>query len=116
MFKAIAETPKGKDRQGRDLDEEYGGISAFKASTISAASRVGTGNIAGVALAISIGGPGAVFFHRDMLPELKNVEFWDGSDPVTRRSVEDRVIARDAKAAGGDNDLGGLEGGFKING
>lgn len=62
MFKAIAETPKGKDRQGRDLDEEYGGISAFKAFTISAASRVGTGNIAGVALAISIGGPGAVFW------------------------------------------------------
>ena len=30
-------------------------------------------------------------FHRDMLPELKNVEFWDGSDPVTRRSTEDRV-------------------------
>ena len=32
-------------------------------------------------------------FHRDMLPELKNVEFWDGSDPVTRRSVEDLKVA-----------------------
>ncbi|MCQ4611048.1 MULTISPECIES: sodium:alanine symporter family protein [Corynebacterium] len=62
MFKAVTETPKGKDRDGRDLDEEYGGISAFKAFTISAASRVGTGNIAGVALAISVGGPGAVFW------------------------------------------------------
>ncbi|AWB84269.1 alanine/glycine:cation symporter family protein [Corynebacterium liangguodongii] len=62
MFRAVAETPKGKDRDGRDLDSEYGGISAFKAFTISAASRVGTGNIAGVALAISIGGPGAVFW------------------------------------------------------
>ena len=62
MLKAIAETPKGKDREGRDLDEEYGGVSAFKAFTISAASRVGTGNIAGVALAISIGGPGSVFW------------------------------------------------------
>ena len=30
-------------------------------------------------------------FHRDMLPELKNVEYWDGSDPVTRRSEEDRI-------------------------
>ena len=29
-------------------------------------------------------------FHRDMLPELKGVECWDGSDPVTRRSLEDR--------------------------
>ena len=62
MLKAVAETPKGKDREGRDLDEEYGGLSAFKAFTISAASRVGTGNIAGVALAISIGGPGSVFW------------------------------------------------------
>ena len=32
-------------------------------------------------------------FHREMLPELKNVEYWDGSDPVTRRSDEDRIVA-----------------------
>ncbi|AKG74160.1 alanine/glycine:cation symporter family protein [Salinicoccus halodurans] len=38
------------------------GISPFKAFTISAASRVGTGNIAGVATAIVLGGPGAVFW------------------------------------------------------
>lgn len=38
------------------------GISAFRAFSISAASRVGTGNIAGVAIAISVGGPGAVFW------------------------------------------------------
>ncbi len=37
-------------------------ISPFQAFAISTASRVGTGNIAGVALAISIGGPGAVFW------------------------------------------------------
>lgn len=37
-------------------------ISSFRAFTISAASRVGTGNVAGVALAISLGGPGAVFW------------------------------------------------------
>lgn len=38
------------------------GISPFQAFTISAASRIGTGNIAGVATAIAIGGPGAVFW------------------------------------------------------
>jgi alanine or glycine:cation symporter, AGCS family len=38
------------------------GISSFKAFSISAASRVGTGNIAGVATAIAAGGPGAVFW------------------------------------------------------
>ncbi|MGV0352458.1 alanine/glycine:cation symporter family protein [Corynebacterium confusum] len=59
MFKAVVERPNGT---GRDEDEDYGGISAFKAFTISAASRVGTGNIAGVAVAISLGGPGSVFW------------------------------------------------------
>ena len=59
MFRAVVERPKG---EGRDEDEDYGGISAFKAFTISAASRVGTGNVAGVAVAISVGGPGAVFW------------------------------------------------------
>lgn len=38
------------------------GLSSFQAFTISAASRVGTGNLAGVATAISAGGPGAVFW------------------------------------------------------
>lgn len=37
-------------------------ISSFQAFTISAASRIGTGNIAGVAMAIVIGGPGAIFW------------------------------------------------------
>ncbi|MDQ0338718.1 AGCS family alanine or glycine:cation symporter [Caldalkalibacillus uzonensis] len=37
-------------------------VSSFQAFTISTASRVGTGNMAGVALAISLGGPGAVFW------------------------------------------------------
>ena len=37
-------------------------VSAFQAFTISAASRVGVGNIAGVGTAIAIGGPGAIFW------------------------------------------------------
>ncbi|KZX38181.1 alanine/glycine:cation symporter family protein [Wohlfahrtiimonas chitiniclastica] len=51
MLKVTVEKNPGSD-----------GVSAFQAFTISAASRVGTGNIAGVALAIAIGGPGAVFW------------------------------------------------------
>lgn len=39
-----------------------GHISPFQAFAISTASRVGTGNIAGVALAITLGGPGAIFW------------------------------------------------------
>lgn len=37
-------------------------ISSFQAFAVSLASRVGTGNIAGVAIAIAIGGPGAIFW------------------------------------------------------
>ncbi|UTW06234.1 alanine/glycine:cation symporter family protein [Pseudomonas benzenivorans] len=38
------------------------GISSFQALTMTLAGRVGTGNIAGVATAITFGGPGAVFW------------------------------------------------------
>lgn len=38
------------------------GISPFQALATSLAARVGTGNLAGVAVAITLGGPGAVFW------------------------------------------------------
>lgn len=37
-------------------------ISSFQAFAVSLASRVGTGNLAGVATAVAIGGPGSVFW------------------------------------------------------
>lgn len=37
-------------------------ISSFQAFNVSLASRIGTGNLAGVATAIAMGGPGAVFW------------------------------------------------------
>jgi alanine or glycine:cation symporter, AGCS family len=46
--------------RSRGTDVE--GISPFQALTISLASRVGTGNIAGVAVALTLGGPGAIFW------------------------------------------------------
>lgn len=46
----------GKGKQG----EKH--VSSFQAFAITIASRVGTGNLAGVATAIAIGGPGAVFW------------------------------------------------------
>lgn len=39
-----------------------GGISSFQAFSTSLAARVGTGNMAGVAVAITLGGPGAIFW------------------------------------------------------
>jgi len=47
--------PEGEKPQGRT-------VSSFQAFALSIASRVGTGNLAGVATAIAIGGPGAVFW------------------------------------------------------
>ncbi len=38
------------------------GVSSFQAFSMAIAGRVGTGNIAGVAAAIAMGGPGAVFW------------------------------------------------------
>jgi alanine or glycine:cation symporter, AGCS family len=46
--------------EGAKADKK--GVSSFQAFCISTASRVGTGNLAGVALAITAGGPGAVFW------------------------------------------------------
>ena len=55
MFRIITEkAPVSKDGKK--------GISSFQAFTISAASRIGTGNVAGVATAIALGGPGAIFW------------------------------------------------------
>ncbi len=42
--------------------EQKSAISSFEAFAVSLASRVGTGNLAGVATAIVVGGPGAVFW------------------------------------------------------
>lgn len=50
-IRVVAEKPKGKES-----------VSSFGALMISTASRVGTGNIIGVSVAICSGGPGAVFW------------------------------------------------------
>ena len=47
---------------GEGVKADKKGVSSFQAFCISTASRVGTGNLAGVAIAITSGGPGAVFW------------------------------------------------------
>ena len=46
----------------REMGPQQRRISSFQAFAVSVATRVGTGNLAGVASAIAIGGPGAVFW------------------------------------------------------
>lgn len=56
MFKEMFRVLKGSNERSKDS------ISSFQAFCISMAARVGTGNITGIAIAIAIGGPGAVFW------------------------------------------------------
>lgn len=55
MIRILSES-NGKNKKG----EKH--ISSFQAFTVSLASRVGVGNLAGVATAITLGGAGAVFW------------------------------------------------------
>ena len=54
MFRLLTDRATG--------DKDTNSVSSFQAFCISTASRVGTGNLAGVATAISVGGPGAIFW------------------------------------------------------
>ena len=47
---------------GAAARRDKGHVSSFQALAVSVAGRVGSGNIAGVAVAITLGGPGAVFW------------------------------------------------------
>ncbi len=65
----IGRVDKEKIEQAQEDNAAYAGdpsrkrkISSFQALMVSTASRVGTGNIVGIATAIAMGGPGAVFW------------------------------------------------------
>lgn len=51
-----------REETGNRHEDSHHSISSFQAFAVSIASRVGTGNLAGVATAIAIGGPGSVFW------------------------------------------------------
>ena len=55
MMRLMTDGLTGKTRK-------KGSVSSFQAFCMSSAARIGIGNLAGVALAISLGGPGAVFW------------------------------------------------------
>src|SRR5699024_902817 len=46
----------------RETDTDDGAITPFQAVTSAMAATIGVGNIAGVATAIALGGPGAIFW------------------------------------------------------
>lgn len=62
MIKELINSGKKKNTKENNSDKEKKTVSSFQAFAVSIASRVGTGNLAGVATAIAVGGPGAVFW------------------------------------------------------
>lgn len=62
MIRLLLRSGKRDERDIPGRLPSHGHISSFQAFALSIASRVGTGNLAGVATAIAIGGPGAVFW------------------------------------------------------
>ena len=86
MFKLLGE---GASSNNKDS------VSSFQAFCISTASRVGTGNLAGVATAIAIGGPGAVFW------------MWLIALIGSASSFVESTLAQIYKEKDGDNFVGG---------
>lgn len=59
MFRVSLEKPK---HQEETVEKKKREISPLEAFLVGLASRIGTGNLAGVATAIAIGGPGSIFW------------------------------------------------------
>ena len=101
MFRQVAGSRSGAQ----------GGISSFQAFTISLAARVGIGNVFGVAAALILGGPGAIFwmwvvalvgmataFFEATLAQMFKVRHTDGSfrgGPAyyIKRGMKNRLLA-----------------------
>lgn len=62
MLRLLVKSGKRSNDKRTNDAPAHGNISSFQAFALSIASRVGTGNLAGVATAIALGGPGAVFW------------------------------------------------------
>lgn len=94
MFRTIT------DRSPLDSEGRPQSVSAFQAFTISAASRVGVGNIAGVGTAIYLGGPGAVFW-------MWLMAFIGGASSFVESSLAQLFKVRDPASERGGSFRGG---------
>ena len=61
-FRLLGGKEKLDDLEVSEAKKTPNTISSFQAFCLSASSRVGTGNVAGVGVAIAMGGPGAIFW------------------------------------------------------
>lgn len=72
----------------RDRKKEEGDISPFNALMTALSATVGTGNIAGVATAITLGGPGAIFYMWIMALVGMATKYAEAVCAVTFREVD----------------------------
>ncbi len=68
-----------RDKQADDAGKQSGQISSVQALLSAIAATVGMGNIAGVAIALTIGGPGAVFWMWVSALVGMSTKFFEGS-------------------------------------
>ncbi|MDR0513519.1 MAG: alanine:cation symporter family protein [Treponema sp.] len=61
-FRTIGGKDKAANLEAAGKDKPKTALSAFQAFCVSESSRVGTGNVVGVAVAIAMGGPGSIFW------------------------------------------------------
>lgn len=62
MIRLLCSSGKSDKSEAMNHDKDHKHVSSFQAFAVSIASRVGTGNLAGVATAIALGGPGSIFW------------------------------------------------------
>lgn len=62
MIRLLLKSGQRSENVGHTERPSHGNVSSFQAFALSIASRVGTGNLAGVATAVAVGGPGAIFW------------------------------------------------------
>lgn len=62
MFRLLVTSVSPDKSTNADKHQGHNSVTSFQAFAISIASRVGTGNLAGVGTALAIGGPGAIFW------------------------------------------------------
>lgn len=88
MWRLLTQSGKVDSKQ---VKEGAKPISSFQAFAVSLSSRVGTGNLAGVASAIFVGGPGAVFWMWIMALLGASTAFMEATlaQLYKRRNVED---------------------------
>ena len=58
----VVQLPRALGLILRAKNQGAGDISSFKALCVALAATIGTGNIVGVATAVKVGGPGAIFW------------------------------------------------------